>query len=129
MSNPDQIQSEPGEPRPLQQPVDQPMDTATAIAQLRSLVCGLGVGVLVVSLVLSAFILKQNRNLAGAIHARQQQIAQLRTNHEQLAYVLNELARYANGKPELAAIFAKHGMQITTPPTGTEPPAPVSPSP
>jgi hypothetical protein len=125
MSNPDEVQAPAGEVRSAQQPVDQPMDVAAAIAELRNLVCGLGVALLVVSLVLSAFIWKQNRNLAAAAHGRQQQILQLRASQQQILPVLNELARYSAGKPELAALFAKHRMQITPPPASGEPvPAP-----
>ena len=121
MSNPDEIQTPAAETRSPQRPIDQPMDVATAIGQLRALTCGLGVALLVVSVVLSAFILKQNRNLTGAVHARQQQISQLMANRQQFTYVLNELAKYSTGKPELTALFAKHGMQITSPPATTEP--------
>jgi len=128
MSNPDEIQNPAGEARASQQSIDQPMDMPTAIGQLRSLVCGLGVGLLVVSLALSAFVYKQNRNLSGDIHLRQQQIAQLRVNRQQITYVLNELAKYSNGKPELVALFAKHGMQLAPPATtGTEPASPATP--
>lgn len=130
MSNPDEIQSQTGETRPPQPSLDQPMDVPTAIRQLRALVCGLGVALLVVSLALSAFVYKQNRNLGGAIHARQTQIAQLRANRAQITSVLNELARYSNGKPELAALFAKHGIQVDATPAATEPvPAPPARSP
>ena len=125
MSNPDEIQGPTGETRPPQRSLDRPMDVATAIEQLRALVCGLGVALLVVSLVLSAFILKQNRNLAAETRGRQLQVSQLRANRQQLTYVLNELAKYSAGKPELTALFAKHGVQITSTPEATEPvPAP-----
>jgi len=120
MSNPDENQSQAGETRPPERPVDQPLDMPAAIGQLRTLVCGLGVALLVVSLTLSAFVLKQNRNLAGAIRARQSQILQLRANRQQITYVLNELAKYSAGKPELAALFAKHGIQVENTGTGTE---------
>jgi hypothetical protein len=79
------------------------------------------VGLLIVSLVLSAYILKQNRNLTAEAHGRQQQILQLRANRQQLTYVLNELAKYSVGKPELTALFVKHGIQITSTPATTEP--------
>ena len=121
MSNPDDIQGQAGETRPPQRSIDQPLDVTTAIKQLRALVCGLGVALLIVSLVLTAFILKQNRNLAGEIHARQTQISQLRANRAQIASVVNELAKYSVGKPELTAVFVKHGIQITSTPSTTEP--------
>ena len=121
MSNPDDIQGQAGEARPSERASDQPMDTPAAIGQLRALVCGLGVALLIVSLVLSAFILKQNRNIAGEINTRQTQISQLRANRSQLAPVINELAKYSVGKPELTALFLKHGIQITTGPATTGP--------
>jgi hypothetical protein len=34
--------------------------------------------------------------------------------------VLNELAKYSQGKPELTALFTKHGLQFT-PPGGAAP--------
>ena len=130
MSNPDEIQNQAGEARPPQPSIDQPMEVATAIGQLRTLVCGLAVALLIVSLALSAFVLKQNRNLTGAVSARQGQILQLRANRQQITYVLNELARYSAGKPELAALFTKHGIQITATPAATESvPAPSPQSP
>jgi len=121
MSNPDENQTQAGESQPPQPSTDQPMDLPTAIGQLRTLVCGLGGALLVVSLTLSAFVLKQNRNLAGAIRARQAQIVQLRANRQQITYVLDELAKYSAGKPELAALFAKHGVQVENTGTATEP--------
>ncbi|HUI07067.1 MAG TPA: hypothetical protein VL486_08675 [Verrucomicrobiae bacterium] len=129
MSNPDENQGQAGETRPPQRPADQPMDVPTAIGQLRSLVCGLGVGLAVVSLALSAFVLKQNRNLAGTIRARQAQIVQLRSNRQQITYVLNELAKYSMGKPELTALFAKHGVRVENTGSATEPiPGPTTPA-
>ena len=134
MNNPEQIQgpageTPAGESRPSQRLIDQPMDLALAVSQLRGLVCGLGAGLLVVSLALSAFVLKQNRNLAATIGARQRQISQLRTNQQQIAYVVSELARYSVGKPELMALFKKHGVQIAPTPTSTEPASGPSTSP
>ena len=125
MSNPDQIQSPAGEAKagevhPPERSVDQPMVVAMAIGQLRTLVCGLGVALLVVSLALSAYVLKQNRNLSGDMRARQTQISQLQANRQQITYALNELAKYSVGKPELTALFAKHGIQITSTPAATE---------
>jgi len=118
MSTPEEIrgeaaETEAGETQRAQRPVDQPMNVAMAVQQLRGLVCGLGAGLLGVSLVLSAFIYKQNRNLTGAINARQRQISQMSANQQQVTFVIDELVRYSTGKPELMALFAKHGMQFT----------------
>lgn len=112
MSTPEEIQGQEAETRS----VDQPMDVATAVGQLRVLVCGLAAGLLLVSLVLSAFVYKQNRNLTAAFNARQRQISQLQANQQPLMYVINELAKYSMGKPELVAVFSKHGLQLTSKP-------------
>jgi hypothetical protein len=103
---------------------NQPLDLSTAVKQLRVLVCGLGAGLLVVSLAFGAFVYKQNRNLSGVIGARRRQITQMQTSQQQIGYVLNELAVYSNGKPELIALFTKHGIQLTpkSAPTGAVPP-------
>jgi len=101
--------------------VSEPMDVQAAIGQLRILVCGLGAGLVIVSLALTAFVFKQNRNLAATIAVRQHQLSQLQANGQVLDYVVNELAKYSAGKPELTAIFTKHGVQVT-PTAGTFPP-------
>jgi len=108
MSAPEEIQSE---TKP-----DQPTDVTAALGQLRMLVCGLGVGLILVSLTLSAFVLKQNRDLAAVTNNRQFQIAQLQTTQKPLLYVLGELAKYSVGKPELTAIFTKHGLKYSSTP-------------
>ena len=90
---------------------EQPVDLAAAVGQLRVLVCGLGAGLILVSLALSAFVLKQNRDLAAVTSNRQRQLIQLQANQRQAMSVLSELAKYSAGKPELSAIFTKHGLQ------------------
>ena len=105
MSVPEEIQSG---TRP-----EQPADLAAAVGQLRVLVCGLGAGLILVSLMLSAFVLKQNRDLAAVLNNHQQQLAQLSATQRPMATMLSELAKYSMGKPELMAIFAKHGLQFT----------------
>jgi len=107
MSTPEEIQSE---TRP-----DQPMDVAAAVGQLRVLVCGLGAGLILVSLALSGFVIKQSRDLGAATNSRQHQIAQLQATQKPTMSVLNELAKYSMGKPELTALFTKHGLQFTPP--------------
>jgi hypothetical protein len=108
MSAPEETQDQPGTNRR----VNEPMDVAAAVGQLRVLVCGLGAGLLIVSLALSAFVYKQNRNLTGAINIRQRQLSQLQATDSSLRYLLDELSKYSAGKPELMALFAKHGIQI-----------------
>jgi hypothetical protein len=106
MSTPEEIQSE--------TQADQPMDVAAAVGQLRLLVGGLGAGLIFVSLVLSAFVLKQNRDLAAVTNNRQHQVAQLQAAQKPMLGALSELWKYSAGKPELAGIFAKHGIQLTS---------------
>jgi uncharacterized protein HemX len=96
-------------------PASELMDVTAAVGQLRVLVCGLGAALLIVSLALSVFVFKQNRNLNATNASRQRQIAQLQKNGQVLDYVVNELARYSAGKPELTALFAKHGVDVTPP--------------
>jgi hypothetical protein len=120
MSTPEEIQSHEGEgaAQPSgtgHESVPESMDLTAAVRQLRALVCGLGAGLLIVSLTLSAFVYKQNRNLTGAINMRQRQSAQLQANQQPVMYAVNELGKYSVGKPELLAIFAKHGIQIKSP--------------
>ena len=111
MSTPQEIKNQPT----TNGPVDEPMDVAMAVGQLRGLVCGLGAGLLVVSLMFTAFVFKQNRNLTATTVLRQRQIAQLQATEAPLGFLLNELAKYSAGKPELAALFAKHGVQLHPP--------------
>jgi hypothetical protein len=114
MSTPEEIQNETQS--------DQPVDVAAAVGQLRLLVCGLGAALIFVSLVLSAFVLKQNRDLKAVTHNRAQQLAQLQATQKPMMNVLNELAKYSVGKPELTAIFTKHGLKYS-PTAVTEQPA------
>ena len=114
MSTPEEIQSE-GQSETAQEPVIESLDVNAAVKQLRVLVCGLGAGLLLVSLALSAFVYKQNRNLMAATNLRQRQMVQLQANQQPLMYAVNELGKYSVGKPELLAIFARHGIQITSP--------------
>jgi hypothetical protein len=120
MSTPEEIQSQEGEgavqpSETRHESVPESMDLTAAVRQLRALVCGLGAGLLIVSLVLSAFVYKQNRNLTGAINMRLRQSAQLQANQQPVMYAVNELGKYSVGKPELLAIFARHGIQIKSP--------------
>jgi hypothetical protein len=121
MSTPQEIQNQPT----TNKPVDEPMDLATAVGQLRGLVCGLGAGLLVVSLMFTAFVYKQNRNLSATTVLHQRQITQLQATEAPLGYLLNELAKYSAGKPELAGLFARHGVQLHPP----GPAAPAQPTP
>ena len=118
MSTPEEKQSQPLTPGVAKsQPAAGPMDVARSIEQLRVLVCGLGAGLVAVSLALSAFAYKQNRNLNGSIGNRQRQIAQLQAAEQSLGYVVDELVKYSDGKPELMVLLAKRGIQV--PPAAT----------
>ncbi len=104
MSTPEEITSEAAP--------EQPMDVAAAIGQLRLLVCGLGAGLILVSVALSGFVFKQNRDLTATTHNHNVEIAQLQAQQKPLLSVLNELAKYSIGKPELLAVFTRHGLQF-----------------
>lgn len=116
MSTPEEIQNQENENAASQSPtVAEPLDLEAAVRQLRMLVCGLGAGLLVVSLGLSAFVYKQNRNLTAETNQRERQITLLQANQQPLLFALNELGKYSVGKPELMAVFTRHGIQITAP--------------
>jgi hypothetical protein len=101
--------------------VDAPVDVATAIDQLRTLVCGLGVGLLVVSLALTAFVYKQNRTLVAATAVHRRQIARMQANERSVNYAVNALIQYSSGKPELMGVLARHGLQVAQPPASPQP--------
>ena len=120
MSTPQEIENQPS----VNRPVDEPMDMARAVRQLRELVCGLGAGLLIVSLAFTAYVYKQNHNLSSSITLRQRQITQLQSNDSSLKYLLNELVKYSNGKPEMMALFARHGIQVNPTAASTAPSTP-----
>ena len=122
MNTPEEMQSQPTRNEPGErQSFDEPTDVASALGQLRTLMCGLGTGLLIVSMALSAFVFKQNRNLAGMIAARQAQLSQMQQSQRVLDFTVNELVKYSAGKPELAALLAKHGIQMTPGAVGGQP--------
>jgi hypothetical protein len=88
------------------------LDVSTAVGQLRVLVCGLGAGLLIVSAALTIFVFKENRDLTATTAARQRQMAELQTSTQSLGYVVDQLAKYSMDKPELAAIFTRHGVRL-----------------
>ena len=100
-----------------------PMDVASAIDQLRALVCGLGVGLLVVSLAFTAFVFKQNRDLVAGKTLHEHQIARLQASEHSIDYLVDALVKYSAGKPDLMALLAKHGLQVA-PQTRSAPPPP-----
>ena len=94
-----------------------PLDLAQAVWQLRALVCGLGVMVLVLSLAFNLYIWKQNRNLEASANGRKMQLMQAEGRLDEMTRVANDMAAYSMGKPELVAIFSRFGMELkqTTP--------------
>jgi hypothetical protein len=129
MSTPEEIESQPRSERGQStanslrttSTVDAPMDVAAAIDQLRALVCGLGVGLLVVSLAFTAFVFKQNRDLIAGKTAHERQIARLQANEHSMDYLVDQLVKYSTGKPDLTALLAKHGLQVASPPKSAAP--------
>ena len=101
---------------------ESPLDAGEAIMQLRSLVCGLGAMLLVLSLAFNVFIWKQNRNIQMAEDGRKQMLAQADARVRDLTRIANDLASYSSGKPELVAIFSRYGMELKQTPVsaGTE---------
>jgi hypothetical protein len=129
MSTPEEIRSQENESAASQSPtVAEPLNMEAAVQQLRILIAGLGAGLLMLSLALSAYVYKQNRNLSGAINGRERQIEQLQVNQKPLIFALNELGNYSAGKPELLAIFTRHGIQFAAASGASTPaPAPTAP--
>lgn len=89
-----------------------PATTNESVEQLQAIVIGLGLGLIVVMLTFAGYVWKQNRNLSAVTNTRLQQIAQIRQVESQFVPILNELAAYARTKPELQAIFKRHGIDI-----------------
>ena len=125
MSAPEEIESQPVETSSkTTTTVDAPVDVATAIDQLRTLVCGLGAALLVVSLAFTAFVFKQNRNLVAATAFHERQFERMQANERSVNYLVNALVQYSSGKPELMAMLARHGLQVaqTPPPSSSAQP-------
>ncbi|MEI6084386.1 MAG: hypothetical protein WCS70_08805 [Verrucomicrobiota bacterium] len=83
-----------------------------AVAQLRTLVAALAAVVFVVSVCFSGFVWKITRNTSGVAAARRQQLTQLQTSVQRMSVVANDLGNYSQGRPELMAIFRKHGIDV-----------------
>ncbi len=88
-------------------------DAAAAVDQLRALVCGLVIGLLLSSAAFTLFVFKQTRTLKYQGAARAQQLQQAREFEKAALPTVQELARYSVGKPELLAIFSRYGMQLS----------------
>lgn len=124
--NPSPIQADPPSSEPT-------FDVRQALGQLRMLCCGLGLGLLMVSLTLTAFIWKQNRNITAETNARiqqtaqfQQQATQIQGNQQKFRPIVEELARYSFGNPPLMEVFRRSGLNLTGLPASNPPPSSVS---
>ena len=84
------------------------------VGELRKIVCALGVGLLVLSVSVNVFVVKQNRNLGALIESRRGQVKQLETVQRKWVPALNELVQYSQGRPELMAILQKYGISQQT---------------
>ena len=89
------------------------MDVSAAVGQLRKIVCALGAGLLVLSLSVNVFVVKQNRNLKALVDSRQGQVKQMEAVQRQWLPVVNELVQYSQGRPELQAVMQKCGISLS----------------
>ena len=119
--------SEAEQNNPPATPPETPLDVTRAVWQLRAVACGLGAAVLVLSLAFNGFVWKQIINVTALTNNRLNQLTPLRTSQQRLEGVINELASYSVGKPELMAVFKRHGAEISGSSTGVLPAA-ASPS-
>jgi hypothetical protein len=90
----------------------QGMDLVQAVWQLRSLVCGVGAALLILSVAFNLFVWKQNRNITAITQGRLQQVTLLDARVKQLTRVVSDLGNYSTDKPELMAIFGKYGLEL-----------------
>ncbi len=97
---------------PSSEPSPDSLDLVQAMWQLRVLVCGLGAMLLVLSLAFNLFVWKQNRNIVSMLNRRSGQISQLETRVKVLSGLTQEFATYSAGRPELIAIFNRHGLEL-----------------
>jgi hypothetical protein len=91
-------------------------DVPPAVQQLRVVVCGLGALVLVMSVALTAFVVKQNRHYQSLSGERHRLAGQLQSGQRVAGAALQELAQLSQRRPELQAIFQRHGVQVQPPP-------------
>ncbi|SRR5260221_12429437 len=100
---------------------------------LRTMVLGLGLGMIVLCVAFGAFIIRQNMLVTLAHKARVQQADQLKGQLQkpevlkQWEMALNELAEYSKGNPELTAIFNKYRVDISSTGSTVEKPQPKAP--
>ena len=101
-------------------------ELSLAVGQLRALTCGLALAVLVLSVVVSIFIVRQNRNLINQLTAQTHQLDDADVVNQRLLAAVSEIAQYVPTTPELVPIFQKYGFAVQATPL---PPRPASPPP
>ena len=87
-------------------------ELVATVDQLRRLVCWLGLGLLVVSAAVGGLAWKQGRDLLAVASMHRGQLQRLSANQQRLGAVAAELAEYSTGKPELMALFQRHGITV-----------------
>ncbi len=90
-------------------------DVNVALGELRRLVCWLGGGLLVLSLAVNVFVLKQNLNLKSTMETRRTQVNQLQAVQHQWMPVVNNLIQYSQGRPDLQDVLKKCGISLQPP--------------
>lgn len=120
--------SDQANPTPQSSPV-RTAGTSSTTNDMRTMVSGLGLGMIVLCVAFGAFVFKQNRLVAIATSAYGNQAEQIRANIQkpetlkQWEQALNELAQYSKGNPQLEEIFRKYRINIS----GAGEPAPKAP--
>lgn len=95
------------------------------VRQLRVLLVWLGLAVLIISGTLTAYVIKQNRNLITATRTRTQQSNLILSQIRAMTPVLGELAQYSLDRPELIGLFKKYGVSYVV--SNDKPAAPTQP--
>lgn len=100
-----------------------------ALNDVRSMLLGMGLGMIVLCVAFGAFVIRQNLLVSQTTKFRLQQAEQVKGGLQkqealkQWELALNELAQYSKGNSELVAIFTKYRVDISNA-GATTPPAP-----
>ncbi len=108
--------------------VEHVFDATRAVWQLRVLVCGLGLGLVALSVTFTLFVYWQYGNITAETRNRVHQASQLKASREQLSPVLDDLGAYSQSNAEVRAVIEKFGGQVYFH-TPTNTPAQDSPAP
>lgn len=101
--------------------------TSDPILELRLIVYGLGLLVLLMSLSLNLFIRKQNRNIESQVNLVKQQISQIegsqlfQQNRTAMGNLLDELKAQAREHPEAVEMLKRYGIEMQAPPPSVSP--------